>query len=79
MEQVTISIPLVEKLIKAKGQGLVQDHIDRLWAILPEDLKDDVMEVLSRMIKEQDITVSNILGALYGAVECMALHWEGKL
>lgn len=79
MEQVTISIPLVEKLIRTKGQGLVQDHIDRLWMILPEDLKDDVMEVLSRMIKEQDITASNILGALYGAVECMALHWEGKL
>ena len=79
MEQVTISIPLAEKLIRTKGQGLVQDHIDRLWAILPEDLKDDVMEVLSRRIKEQDITVSNILGALYGAVECMALHWEGKL
>lgn len=79
MEQITISIPLAEQLIRTKGQGLVQDHIDRLWAILPEDLKDDVMEVLSRMIKEQDITVSNILGALYGAVECMALHWEGKL
>lgn len=79
MEQITISIPLAEKLIKAKGQGLVQDHIDRLWAILPADLKDDVIEVLSRMMKEQDIAVSNILGALYGAVECMALHWEGKL
>lgn len=79
MEQITISIPLAEQLIRTKGQGLVQDHIDRLWAILPTDLKDDVMEVLSRMIKEQDITVSNILGALYGAVECMALHWEGKL
>ena len=79
MEQVTISIPLAEKLIQAKGQMLVQDNIDRLWAILPEDLKDDVIEVLSRMVKEQDITVSNILGALYGAVECMALHWEGKL
>lgn len=79
MEQITISIPLAEQLIRTKGQGLVQDHIDRLWAILPEDLKDDVMEVLSRMIKEQDITVSNILGALYGAVECMALHWEGEL
>ena len=79
MEQITISIPLAEKLIRTKGQGLVQDHIDRLWAILPEDLKDDVIEVLSRMIKEHDITVSNILGALYGAVECMALHWEDKL
>lgn len=79
MEQITISIPLAEKLIQAKGQMLVQDNIDRLWAILPEDLKDDVIEVLSRMVKEQDITVSNILGALYGAVECMALHWEGKL
>lgn len=79
MEQITISIPLAEKLIRTKGQGLVQDHIDRLWEILPEDLKDDVMEVLSRMVKEQDITVSNILGALYGAVECMALHWEGEL
>lgn len=79
MEQITISIPLAEELIKAEGKNLVQDHIDRLWMILPEDLKDDVMEVLSRMIKEQDITVSNILGALYGAVECMALHWEGKL
>lgn len=79
MEQVTISIPLAEQLIRTKGQGLVQNHIDQLWALLPEDLKDDIMEVLSRMIKEQDITVSNILGALYGAVECMALHWEGKL
>lgn len=79
MEQVTISIPLAEELVKAEGQALVQDHIDRLWAILPEDLKDDVMKVLGRMIKEQNITVSNILGALYGAVECMALHWEGKL
>lgn len=79
MEQITISIPLAEKLIKAKGQGLVQDHIDRLWAILPADLKDDVMEVLGRMVKEQDIAVSNIIGALYGAVECMKLHWEGKL
>lgn len=79
MEQITISIPFAEELVKAEGQALVQDHIDRLWAILPEDLKDDVMKVLGRMIKEQDITVSNILGALYGAVECMALHWEGKL
>ena len=79
MEQITISIPFAEELVKAEGQALVQDHIDRLWAILPEDLKDDVMKVLGRMIKEQDITVSNILGTLYGAVECMALHWESKL
>lgn len=79
MEQITISIPLAEELIKAEGKNLVQDHIDRLWAMLPEDLKGDVMEVLRRMVKEQDITVSNILGAIYGAVECMALHWEGKL
>lgn len=79
MEQITISIPFAEELIKAEGKNLVQDNIDRLWAILPEDLKDDVIEVLNRMVKEQDITVSNILGALYGAVECMALYWEGQL
>ena len=79
MEQITISISLAEELIKAKGQDLVQNHIDSLWAILPEDLKDDVREVLSHKVKEQGITVSNILGAIYGAVECMTLNWEGKL
>lgn len=79
MEQITISISLAEELIKAKGQDLVQDNIDRLWAILPEDLKDDVKEVLSHKANEHGITVSNILGAIYGAVECMALNWEGKL
>lgn len=79
MEQINISINLAEELIKAKGQDLVQDHIDRLWAILPEDLKDDVKEVLNHKVKEHGIAVSNILGAIYGAVECMALNWEGKL
>lgn len=79
MEQITISISLAEELIKAKGQDLVQDHIDRLWEILPEDLKDDIKKVLSHKVKEQGIAVSNILGAIYGAVECMALNWEGKL
>lgn len=79
MEQITISIPFAEELVKAEGKKILQDHMAELWAMLPEDLKGDVMEVLRRMVKEQDITVSNILGALYGAVECMALHWEGKL
>lgn len=79
MEQITISIPIAEELIKAKSQDLVQDHIDRLWEILPEDLKDDVREVLSHKVNKRGIAVSNILGAIYGAVECMALNWEGKL
>ena len=79
MEQITISISLAEELIKAKDQDLVQDHIDRLWEILPEDLKDDVREVLSHKVNKRGIAVSNILGAIYGAVECMALNWEGKL
>lgn len=46
MEQITISVPFAEELIKAECKNLVQDHIDRLWAMLPEDLKGDVMEVL---------------------------------
>ena len=79
MEQITISIPFAEELVKAEGKKILQDHMAELWAMLPEDLKGDVMEVLRRMVKEQDITVSNILGALYGAVECMALRWEGKM
>ena len=79
MEQITISVPFAEELVKAEGKKILQDHMAELWSIIPADLKEDVLSVLTRMVKEQGLTASNIIGALYGAVECMALHWDGKL
>lgn len=79
MEQITISMPLAEELVKAEGKKILQDHMAELWSIIPADLKEDVLSVLTRMVKDQGLSVSNIVGAIYGAVECMALRWEGNL
>lgn len=79
MEQVAISTILAEKLVKAEGKKILQDHMAELWSIIPADLKEDVLSVLTRMVKDQGLSASNIVGAIYGAVECMALRWEGKM
>lgn len=79
MEQVAISTILAEELVKAEGKKILQDHMAELWSIIPADLKEDVLSVLTRMVKDQGLSASNIVGAIYGAVECMALRWEGKM
>ena len=79
MEQITISIPFAEELIKAEGKKILQDHMAELWSLIPADLKEDVLSVLVRMVKDQGLSASNIVGAIYGAVECMKLRWEGKM
>ena len=52
MEQITISIPFAEELVKAEGKKILQDHMAELWSIIPADLKEDVLSVLTRMVKE---------------------------
>ena len=79
MEQVTISIPFAEELIKAEGKKILEDHMAELWSLIPADLKEDVISVLTRMVKDQSLSTSNIMGAVYGAVKCMKLRWEGKM
>ena len=79
MEQVAISTILAEELIKAEGKKILEDHMAELWSLIPADLKEDVISVLTRMVKDQSLSASNIMGAVYGAVECMKLRWEGKM
>ena len=79
MEQITISMPFAEELVKAEGKKILQDHMAELWSIIPADLKEDVLSVLTRMVKDEGLSTSNIMGAVYGAVECMKLRWEGKM